>query len=597
MTAPNTTTWRFKADDDLSGALAKMAGVAEAAEKAFDDLGDEAKQAAAQMTLAEKASAKVTRELAEQKRKVVELSAAYALLGDAVTKEQKAELAAARARQTQLQQAFDALHPKMPNPPKIPKPPVPPVGGGDGLFGGLFSGKIGSPLLLAGIGAGVAASPVLAGVVGAAVQAALGGGAIATGIAAGVQDPRVKQAFAPLGEELKLVFTESGRPFVQPLVEAADVFRDELAGVREDWVKGVGAMSSVVEPLARGIAGLFRRATPGFLRALEASRPTLEMLAAKLPGLGEDISTFLDSIASAGPAATQAMGDLVDGLGDLLVVSGETVEHLSKVYYWGTQLGALNYAREPQVALIKGIGSAARDAATGVDGLKRSTEELLEQFLSMDEMKIRIAEGFDEIREAAGEGGRSLSLLTDQGRNLRQAIIDQIDAFVLQRQQMIDNGLAAAHANDVYNKNIDALYRQAIAAGVSRKALEELLIPYNLLKSKDITLRFTTVMTGGGRAFQAPGGVRFMAGGGPVEAGQPYVVGDRGVPELFVPEHDGRILPSVPSGTVGGGDLGVLTVRVVHQYPDGRVIADQVQQLAVQKGTRALSKVLGLQAA
>lgn len=43
------------------------------------------------------------------------------------------------------------------------------------------------------------------------------------------------------------------------------------------------------------------------------------------------------------------------------------------------------------------------------------------------------------------------------------------------------------------------------------------------------------------------GGIKFMARGGDVAAGQPVVVGDGGRPELFIPNQSGRILPSVPS--------------------------------------------------
>tara|TARA_A100001391_G_scaffold165344_1_gene125225 strand:- start:594 stop:2447 length:1854 start_codon:yes stop_codon:yes gene_type:complete len=39
----------------------------------------------------------------------------------------------------------------------------------------------------------------------------------------------------------------------------------------------------------------------------------------------------------------------------------------------------------------------------------------------------------------------------------------------------------------------------------------------------------------------------FRANGGPVKAGQPYIVGER-QPELFVPNRSGTIIPSVPSG-------------------------------------------------
>ena len=39
----------------------------------------------------------------------------------------------------------------------------------------------------------------------------------------------------------------------------------------------------------------------------------------------------------------------------------------------------------------------------------------------------------------------------------------------------------------------------------------------------------------------------FRANGGPVKAGQPYIVGER-QPELFVPNRSGTIIPSVTSG-------------------------------------------------
>ena len=51
----------------------------------------------------------------------------------------------------------------------------------------------------------------------------------------------------------------------------------------------------------------------------------------------------------------------------------------------------------------------------------------------------------------------------------------------------------------------------------------------------------------------------FKENGGPVKAGQPYIVGER-QPELFVPRTSGTILPSVPSG--GGGTTNMITVNV-----------------------------------
>lgn len=72
--------------------------------------------------------------------------------------------------------------------------------------------------------------------------------------------------------------------------------------------------------------------------------------------------------------------------------------------------------------------------------------------------------------------------------------------------------------------------------------------------------------------------------GGPVSAGQPYIVGDRGPRhawELFVPSENGRILPRVPDvPEVGGVDLpagGMGGPRVIQLVlPDGRLITELV---------------------
>lgn len=67
-----------------------------------------------------------------------------------------------------------------------------------------------------------------------------------------------------------------------------------------------------------------------------------------------------------------------------------------------------------------------------------------------------------------------------------------------------------------------------------------------------------TIASFGAAADAAPGeialaegatqGIAALAGGGPVSAGTPYIVGDGGVPELFVPRESGYVHPSVSKG-------------------------------------------------
>ena len=75
------------------------------------------------------------------------------------------------------------------------------------------------------------------------------------------------------------------------------------------------------------------------------------------------------------------------------------------------------------------------------------------------------------------------------------------------------------------------------------------------LKNRTVTVTYKTRFTGGlpmvvgGPAL----GQLLRAKGGPVTKGQPYIVGDGGRPELFVPQESGTILPRVPSAAPTGG--------------------------------------------
>ncbi|MEV6413842.1 phage tail tape measure protein [Kribbella sp. NPDC051718] len=72
----------------------------------------------------------------------------------------------------------------------------------------------------------------------------------------------------------------------------------------------------------------------------------------------------------------------------------------------------------------------------------------------------------------------------------------------------------------------------------------------NALKGK--TVKVVMQYTSTGVNLTAPSSVGRRAGGGPVEKGTPYIVGEKN-PELFVPDEDGNILPRVPSPNGGGG--------------------------------------------
>lgn len=610
MTSPSRQTYTFAAKDELSATLAKMAAGSKAVEAALDDLGDEATDAARSMTLAEKASAKVSRELAEQKRKVLELSAAYALLGDAADKGAKKELAAARSRQSELQKALKLMTPS--------GPPSPPGGGGGP---GLFGQALGSPLIPAAVGAGILASPAIGAALNAALLAGLGTGALGLGIASAIrQDDTVKNEFKKLGGDFVDVFDEMGEPFVQPLRNAANFFRTELRGVSDDWTDSIGGLADLVEPLARGVAGFFKGITPGAMRALETAERVVDKLAEKLPGLGEDISTMFESFDQGGDGAVEAMGATVDVVGDLAVATGEVLEFLSKVFDVMTDI-----AQDPLLAtelfgwwtpLLQGadsgipkikaagdglqeMGEAAAETEVDLKGLTTALDDLLDRFLNLDELQIRVQESIDGVRESFEENGRTMDINTEKGRANVDALLGHIEVLKDQRQANIDSGISISRANEMFEKQKAELYKLAASFGVSRAELDKWLAKYNTaLLAPNITKSVNIKYSSSGSAGPASshGVIQFYAEGGPVQRGVPVVVGDAGRPEVFVPDSDGYIHPDARRFAAGGGPVEI----VLHQTivtPDGRTVSESVQRYATQSGQRTLSQVFGLQAA
>ena len=86
-------------------------------------------------------------------------------------------------------------------------------------------------------------------------------------------------------------------------------------------------------------------------------------------------------------------------------------------------------------------------------------------------------------------------------------------------------------------------------AGAADKAHDLAAGIRNIPDNKNVTVSINAVLTGGRSVAKGLGGSGGMtrAHGGPVTAGMPYIVGDGGRPEWFVPDQNGTIIPRVPS--------------------------------------------------
>ncbi|MGV3617907.1 MAG: phage tail tape measure protein [Fimbriimonas sp.] len=78
--------------------------------------------------------------------------------------------------------------------------------------------------------------------------------------------------------------------------------------------------------------------------------------------------------------------------------------------------------------------------------------------------------------------------------------------------------------------------------------------------------------------------------GGPVEAGHPYIVGEKR-PEVFVPDESGYILPRVPKAAAAGVGGQVFNVNVTVNTPDMQTARASKAQIAAEIGQEIMSQI------
>lgn len=202
-----------------------------------------------------------------------------------------------------------------------------------------------------------------------------------------------------------------------------------------------------------------------------------------------------------------------------------------------TGAGEADTETEPAAETAKKIADRIGDMTTEIEKIPEALPALTEMQEAMGEVKDAFKDAFSDLAVAAGDGKLKL-----------EEVIDVVDSL---RDRMI------------------------------RMAAEKLF-----------ELIFNTLVNS-----QQPGSfpIPGRAGGGPVNAGQPYVVGEHR-PELFVPSRSGKILPKVGgAGGGGGGDVTInnyagAQVSTQRSGPSGRDLIVLIEQIGDARFARNLSQ-------
>lgn len=460
-------------------------------------------------------------------------------------------------------------------------------------LGGL--GKYAMPAL---IGAAALLTPVIGGMVSGAVVGAVGIGGIAGGIAAASTDSSVKEAWK--GFTSSLSADDFGKQaFIEPVKQGIAELQKGLEGLNIGESISKGAAS--VPVLARGVSDFASNIMPGFNAVMNRSGEISAIVAEGLGKVGGSLGTLifdvteskgsmdgLRSIFGATSLAIGTTGDILSFLSDRYhdilfesaALTGDLEDQYRNIPLVGNAWATLNDKLEELLGTGPGVVKtlSSMDAATqainaGLDpfaaylnnatvaaaAYQETLLDLEKTELAMSNATLAWKQDVLDLTEAVKEQGHSTADNTEVGLKNQQMINGLIgDAVRLADAKKAETG-SNAEANKVYDEQIDKLTILLQKLGFTKAQIDALVGPHRI----DIITNFIT--TGNSaqinknlRAEDLAGG---RAEGGPVAAGQTYLVGERG-PEIVTFGADGFVhANSSLTPTAGGATGGASTIN------------------------------------
>lgn len=605
------------ASKSSSGNLKDIGDAAEGAAKSTEQLGDQSDRAEDQVEKLGKSSRtaaqhveKLDREIETVEKELRGLAVAFA---EAETAAERIDLSKA-IRKTQadlrkMEKSKGILAGLLPKPAEVAAQVAPAgVAAGTSFLSSFAktASKTG-PLAPVAIGMGLYMAPLLGANIAAGILGGAGIGGVIGGLALASRDSRVKSAAKGLGKEVVTQLELSAGAFVPAALDGIDEVRGSFRNMSGDLKSIFDNSSRYVAPLIRGITGLIERTVSGASKAVAGARPVIEALENNLPRIGDAIGDVLESIADDGPAAAVALTALFNIIETGIRGIGLAVNGLTELYgflamtgtfgeearmQWLSYKAATDLAAESTKKLppaMNAVAAAAKEETYALTelskelqaqvdptfGLLRAQDKLREAHKATAEASKKHGEQSPEYQEALRrEAEAALTLEAAAGKvaattggKMTPQLYATLRAAGFTEDKIAD--LAGQFANakrqgdrfaKTYNANVKVNTEQAQRA----------LALYRQFRNKKITVDVFVAQHRANKVDAQLGGGAFRAEGGPVRAGVPYIVGEKR-PEVFVPETNGTIVPSVGQFTGGAARTGGSSIASAGRNGDGFV--------------------------
>ncbi len=358
--------------------------------------------------------------------------------------------------------------------------------------------------------------------------------------------------FGRAGLELTKVL-ETGGDAIRKMAASQNeslILTDAQVEKAREFEKAQDALNDTLMGFKIAIGNAILPSITSFLRGIEALLTAEE----KLKDKGEEVNqtalaqakTYGEYVQATKKAA-EANGMMIDSLGNLGYEAvtlrdeyGNVIETTFKVVkanavmtegMWNlfSAQQEVTWQTDQLASATDGAAEAAKFLQNEQARSKQNAERLAESMkaLTLEMLYNKAAAGLDA--DAALALARSMGLLNED----TYYTLGRLQELRAKYDSNRDGAISAAEGAEQYRLEVEALAR-----GVA------------LLKDKTIHIKvlqeIETTYTGGGSPFS--GGIgqpknQQRASGGPVEAGQPYLVGERG-PELMIPDVNGVIMPN-----------------------------------------------------
>jgi len=222
-------------------------------------------------------------------------------------------------------------------------------------------------------------------------------------------------------------------------------------------------------------------------------------------------------------------------------------------FRWTTFTSSLTEGFAETIDDLAGMMNELMGTDFATNNLDAAMNKTADRMGMLNDQMERLMKREDDLREQLDKPFESYQNLQDELNNL--ITIDVFSYFKRIKQAGEETGTAVTTVADMIGDKFgDAFMSMVDGTKKAKDAFRTMAADiikelYRVFVVKQITGFITNAITS---AFPSFGGTPMKAIGGPVQRGNPYVVGERG-PELFVPSRTGSIVPN--DKMTGGGQV------------------------------------------